>query len=1096
MKTRFIFSVFALCFFTVLVTNDAVAYSLDFSTSVARYNVFEVSVPVTEGQLVGANPYLEFSLEVEIRNGVGAVVRTKDGFYYGENRYVMRWMADEPAGTYAFTATLSQSNVGQVFTGNGSFSITGESADASKGPIRISDNNPIWFSDRNGDPFLYTLAWSHSALDISSMTGYQYGAWGDTSATNFNFYYDEAVLRGYIDAQGYPTQSYYDELDELIDDLLGARIEMVVLTADHMGWGFQCSTNWHGKRDSEFTEPYRYDPKAGLIWDHFLSRAKERGLYVKINLQEFCQGYYARHPFNHIPGVNMSVRAERPDDMVTHPVANDAWGKWVRYIVGRYGAYNNVQFQMGNEPPGDGSDLTQQQWNDFDLATMNLVKESAAYDVLYASGGPVGIGQPLQADYDVAHHTRHYSSGRAGISCFTFNHLRNLPYVIEEIPTVPPNTAQPWVEGCRYTMFAAFAQGGYGGTLIMWSWKDSTWPDNNDRINGYYASSTSLMTFADPVIDVLYDFEPDNSFIVSIPGEIGVGMKSDDQWIVYFQKDDFNTSELPSPSATQLSLAIPNGHVTVHWFDPVAGAYLTPETHEATGGLLVITPPSAYVDDFAVRVTTGLVITSELGPFYKNLTIGLPVQLETQYETGPVVFSSANLPSGMTLSADGLLSGTPSVNGDISVTITAQDDVTSVSREYVVKIYSDITGLSISGSGITTYETFTVSMTAILSFADDPDMIVSDLASWSVSDPTVALITSFPLTPGGILLALSDGTAVINASLDLSLFGGGVFSDSVPLNVLTLTHQYPVAQIVALPRTSGAIPLTVQFDASGSSDSDGSITLYEYDFDYNGLVFMPDASGATLSSTSITFDIPGEFRVAVRVSDNGAPVLSAIAEIHITTIDPSIRVNFQPASVNNQAGAIPVPDTYLIDVGDIFSTARGYGWTANLTGQTRDRDSTTDQRRDTLIHCQTATWEIVVPNGEYNVDVYGGDAGWPDGTYSCNVEGVAVFTNVVANASNKFFEGSALVSVSDGRLSLDDTGSLSDLKLNYIVITPAINNLPPSVDAGANQSITLPVNTVNLDGTVTDPDDEPVTLWVKQTGPGTVTFGNAGLIDT
>ena len=166
-----------------------------------------------------------------------------------------------------------------------------------------------------------------------------------------------------------------------------------------------------------------------------------------------------------------------------------------------------------------------------------------------------------------------------------------------------------------------------------------------------------------------------------------------------------------------------------------------------------------------------------------------------------------------------------------------------------------------------------------------------------------------------------------------------------------------------------------------------------------------------------------------------------------------------------------------IDGGEVFSTARGYGWTANLTGQTRDRDSTPDQRRDTLIHCQTATWEIVVPNGEYNVDVYGGDAGWPDGTYSCNVEGVAVFTNVVANASNKFFEGSALVSVSDGRLSLDDTGSPSDLKLNYIVITPAIINLPPSGSFTASPSSgTVPL-TVHFDGSGSSDPDGTIVLY-------------------
>jgi hypothetical protein len=64
-----------------------------------------------------------------------------------------------------------------------------------------------------------------------------------------------------------------------------------------------------------------------------------------------------------------------------------------------------------------------------------------------------------------------------------------------------------------------------------------------------------------------------------------------------------------------------------------------------------------------------------------------------------------------------------------------------------------------------------------------------------------------------------------------------------------------------------------------------------------------------------------------------------------------------------------------------------------------------------------------------------------------------------------------------------------------------VTNLPPTVDAGPDQTITLPTDTVNLDGTVTDDGypDPPATVtqtWTKQSGPGTVTFGNAALVDT
>ena len=42
--------------------------------------------------------------------------------------------------------------------------------------------------------------------------------------------------------------------------------------------------------------------------------------------------------------------------------------------------------------------------------------------------------------------------------------------------------------------------------------------------------------------------------------------------------------------------------------------------------------------------------------------------------------------------------------------------------------------------------------------------------------------------------------------------------------------------------------------------------------------------------------------------------------------------------------------------------------------------------------------------------------------------------------------------------------------------------------------ITLPNDTMNLDGTVTAPDDIPTATWAKVSSLGTVTFADAGWI--
>jgi hypothetical protein len=57
-----------------------------------------------------------------------------------------------------------------------------------------------------------------------------------------------------------------------------------------------------------------------------------------------------------------------------------------------------------------------------------------------------------------------------------------------------------------------------------------------------------------------------------------------------------------------------------------------------------------------------------------------------------------------------------------------------------------------------------------------------------------------------------------------------------------------------------------------------------------------------------------------------------------------------------------------------------------------------------------------------------------------------------------------------------------------------VTNTAPQVNAGADQAIMLPADTVNLNGTVSDdglPSGVVNVQWSKVSGPGTVTFGNA-----
>ncbi len=65
--------------------------------------------------------------------------------------------------------------------------------------------------------------------------------------------------------------------------------------------------------------------------------------------------------------------------------------------------------------------------------------------------------------------------------------------------------------------------------------------------------------------------------------------------------------------------------------------------------------------------------------------------------------------------------------------------------------------------------------------------------------------------------------------------------------------------------------------------------------------------------------------------------------------------------------------------------------------------------------------------------------------------------------------------------------------------TPTPTNNAPSVNAGNDFNITLPVNTINIDASVSDdglPNNVLTASWSKVSGAGTVTFGNTKAVDT
>ena len=119
------------------------------------------------------------------------------------------------------------------------------------------------------------------------------------------------------------------------------------------------------------------------------------------------------------------------------------------------------------------------------------------------------------------------------------------------------------------------------------------------------------------------------------------------------------------------------------------------------------------------------------------------------------------------------------------------------------------------------------------------------------------------------LVATDDGASF---SVVISNLVGTVTSNTAQLTVSVAPNQQPSASFT-VDNLSGIAPLTVNFDASASSVSDGTIDSYSWDFG--------DGGTDTGNTTSNTFNTPGVYSVSLTVTDNDG-------ESDTTTIDISV----------------------------------------------------------------------------------------------------------------------------------------------------------------------------------------------------------------
>jgi len=352
------------------------------------------------------------------------------------------------------------------------------------------------------------------------------------------------------------------------------------------------------------------------------------------------------------------------------------------------------------------------------------------------------------------------------------------------------------------------------------------------------------------------------------------------------------------------------------------------------------------------------------------------------------------------------------------------------------------------------------------------------------------------------------------------------YNDVAPGSGTAPVNRPPVAnagidQTITLPVS------TVVLNGTGSNDPDGTITTYAW-----SKISGPNAgtiATANAVTTNVTGLAQGVYRFRLQVTDNSGATAADTMQVTVNATP-----NQQPvvSAGADQTITLPVNNVVLSGVAnDPDGTIATYAWskisgpnagtiatanaaTTNVTGLTqgiyRFRLQVTDNSGATA----DATVQVTVnaapnqpPVANAGIDqtitlpinsivLNGTGSNDPDGTITTyawsKISGPNAGTIATANAATTNVTG-LTQGIYRFRLQVtDNSGATADATVQ-VTVNAALNQ-PPVVSAGADQTITLPINNVVLSGVANDPDGTITTYaWSKISGPnaGTIATANA-----
>ena len=380
--------------------------------------------------------------------------------------------------------------------------------------------------------------------------------------------------------------------------------------------------------------------------------------------------------------------------------------------------------------------------------------------------------------------------------------------------------------------------------------------------------------------------------------------------------------------------------------------------------------------------------------------------------------------------------------------------------------------------------------------------------AYNEADGSATLVNNTMAVPGasGCKYLFVNVNGTINGELGLPASAGdSALTAALTANpIIVAPVTAPTASMTATP-TSGPAPLDVSFDGSASSDPDGTLDSYAWDFGDGNT-----ASGATATHTYAT---PGTYTAGLTVTDNDANTASTTETITVgeplnaapaAALAATPTTGVRPLDVSVDGSASSDTDgtiaDYVWDFGDgntatgitaahTYMTAGNYTMSLTVT----DDDGATD----------TSTQEIVVsdpanqtPSAVLNAAPLSGDAPLTvtaDGSASTDADGY------VAGYAWDFGDGNTATgtpvtnmytAAGTYTLSLtatDDDGA-QDTATTTVTVTEAPNSAPTAAIAPSVTSGDAPL-AVSFSGAGSADSDGSIAAYAWDFGDGNTDSG-------